>query len=106
MKKIKELTQELINHIDEMTDCLYQNNEQKGYAMLNDFIIKMETLIGEIRNYQNESNSRIVDEEKLLSTVGEAFGAMQEKDIVLLADIFNYDIKEQLEMLLEEEKYN
>lgn len=106
MKKIREMTSELLSHIDEMTDLLYQNNEKKGYEMLNVFIIKMEALIGEIRSYQTANNVKVVDEEKLLGSVGEAFKAMQEKDIVLLADIFSYDVKEQLEELLEEELYN
>lgn len=100
MEKMKELATELLNHIDEMTDQLYQNNEREGYEMLSSFIVKMESLIKEISVYQSENNEKILDEEKLLNSVGEAFKAMQEKDIVLLADIFSYDIKEQLEQIL------
>ena len=103
MKNIRELAKELINQIDEMTELLYQNKEKEGYELLNGFIVNMEKLIGEISSYQAQEQKKVVDEEKLLGTVGEAFSAMQENDIVLLADIFSYDIKEQLEQILEAE---
>jgi hypothetical protein len=100
MKKIAELTKELLNGMDEMTELFYQNKVQEGFLILNVFIEKLEKLLAEISSYQIENNRKVVDEEKLLGSVGEAFQAMQEQDSVLLADLFNYDIKEQLEQVL------
>ncbi|SET23332.1 hypothetical protein [[Clostridium] polysaccharolyticum] len=101
MKKIAEGAKELLNEIDEMTELFYQNKVQEGFLALNVFIEKLEKLLAEISSYQIESNRKVVDEEKLLSSVKEAFKAMQEQDSVLLADLFSYDIKEQLEQVLD-----
>lgn len=106
MKKIEELSKDLLNGIDGMTELFYQNKMQEGFAALNIFIGKMENLLAEIANYQKENNQKIVAEEKLLGTVGEAFQAMQEQDSILLADLFQYDLKEQLEQILETCKCN
>ena len=106
MKKIVEMTKELLNYIEEMTDCLYQNKEKEGYVLLNTVIVKMEQVLGEIISYQKVNSLRIVDEEKLLGAVEEAFKAMQEKDSVLIADIFSYDIKEHLELMIETNRMN
>lgn len=100
MKKIEELAEQILINIDGMTDLLYQGKVTEGYSLLNNVINQMDQLIRQIVSYQNESNNRIVDETKLLGSVEEAFKAMEGKDTVLLADIFNYDIKEQLEMIV------
>lgn len=100
MNNIKELANQILESIDKMTELLYQEKVTEGYALLNGVIGQMDQLIKQIVTYQNEKNERIVDETKLLGSVEEAFKAMEAKDIVLLADIFNYDIKEQLEQVV------
>lgn len=100
MDIIINLANQVCEKIDVMTELLYQENVTEGYSILNTVIAQMDQLINHISAYQTKTSQTIVDEQKLLGSVGEAFQAMEEKDIVLLADIFNYDIKEQLEQLI------
>lgn len=102
MKEIIELVSSILNEIDKMTEPLYQEKEEEGLAYLNKIIEKIEGLIGHIASYQSQCGSKIIDEEQLLGTIGTAFEALQEKDMVLLADIFHYDIKGQLEQIMQE----
>lgn len=100
MDIIINLANQVCEKIDVMTELLYQENITEGYSILNTLIAQMDQLINHISVYQTKTSQTIVDEQRLLGSVGEAFQAMEEKDIVLLADIFNYDIKEQLEQLI------
>lgn len=100
MKTIEELAKQILKNIDGMTELLYQEKVTEGYTLLNNVISQMDQLIRQIVFYQNETDKIIVDEKKLLGSVEEAFQAMEGKDTVLLADIFSYDIKEQLEQIL------
>lgn len=96
---IRELARKLLVEIDDLTELLYQSKEKEGYVILEQVVMDLQNLITGIVSYQQENNLKIVDENQLLESVGQAFQAMQEKDHVLLADIFSYDIKEQLEQL-------
>ncbi len=101
MNKIVSLASQVYKDIDNMTELLYQEKVTEGYAKLNSVVTQMDQLINSIVAYQNQTNEKIIDEVKLLGSVEEAFQAMESQDIVLLADIFSYDIKEQLECLVQ-----
>jgi len=100
MDMIISLGNQVREKIDRMTELLYQENVTEGYSILSSVIAQMDQLINHIAAYQAKTGQTIIDEQKLLGSVGEALQAMEEKDIVLLADIFNYDIKEQIEQLV------
>lgn len=100
MQEMVVLANDLLDSIDRMIEPLYQEKEEEGVALLNVVIGKIETMIGYIVAYQTKNAVKLVDENKLLGTVGEAFQALQNKDIVLLADIFNYDVRKQIEQIL------
>lgn len=101
MNKIVSLASQVYKDIDNMTELLYQEKVTEGYAKLNSVVTQMDQLINSIVAYQSQTNEKIIDEVKLLGSVEEAFQAMESQDIVLLADIFSYDIKEQLECLVQ-----
>ena len=102
MDKIVSLASQVYENIDKMTELLYQEKVNEGYASLNTVVTQMDQLIKSIVAFQSQSNQKIIDETKLLSSVEEAFKAMEAQDTVLLADIFSYDIKEQLECFIQE----
>lgn len=99
---IVDLARKLLDEIDVMTELLYQNKEKEGYALLDPILGELQNLITVVASYQQENGCIIMDQEKMLASVGEAFQAMQDKDQVLFADIFCYIIKEQLEQLVQE----
>lgn len=101
MNKIVHLASQIYKDIDNMTELLYQEKVNEGYAVLNTVVTQMDQLINNIVAYQNQTKQKIIDEVKLLESVEEAFRAMESQDAVLLADIFSYDIKEQLECLVQ-----
>lgn len=99
MNEIINVAKNIHEQIEDMTEFLYQEKITEGCASLNPILVQMEQLIQEILVYQNGTGQRIMDETKLLGSVQEALQALEAKDYVLLADIFRYDIKEQLEQI-------
>lgn len=98
--KIEDLARKLLDDIDTMTELLYQNREKEGYALLDPVLGELQNLITVVASFQQENGIAILDHEKMLASVGEAFQAMQGKDHVLVADIFSYIVREQLEQLV------
>ncbi|SFR58867.1 hypothetical protein SAMN05661086_00359 [Anaeromicropila populeti] len=95
--ELAKLMQEKINI---MTELFYQQNTN-AYQYLNVILEGLTQLINLLVQYQAENNEKILDEQELLQSITEAFTAMQEGDNVLLADLFSYNIKEQLQTLID-----
>ncbi|WP_092558978.1 hypothetical protein [Anaeromicropila populeti] len=100
MENIVELAKLMQEKINIMTELFYQQNTN-AYQYLNVILEGLTQLINLLVQYQAENNEKILDEQELLQSITEAFTAMQEGDNVLLADLFSYNIKEQLQTLID-----
>lgn len=94
MKEIKNKIDHTLEGIQEVVDLLYQEKINQGYQKLNMVIVQIANTIEDVFEYKN-NNDVDIDEAKFNSALQEALNAMEEKDIVLLADILQYEIMEQ-----------
>ena len=100
MEEIKIEITDIIKSIDETTTDFYQQKTDEGYKSLD---ITLELLIlgiNHILEYNSENNGIKIDEQQLNNLLTEAMKAIESKDVILLSDILQYDIKELFEDIL------
>lgn len=94
----KDLIISILEDIETVTDLFYQDKENQGYYGLALLLTKLNSLIELFL-----SGKEIIEKEKqeqLLNIMTQAMNAMEEKDIVLLSDILQYELKEKLEEII------
>lgn len=97
MKNIRKILQETIDSIEKTTACFYQNRNDEGYQSLYYTLIKLEYALNETVQFCQQENAMDINEDEMLEKLGRAMNAMEEKDLSLLSDILEYEIKETLE---------
>lgn len=102
MNDIQLLVVQLQNEIDNMTESLYQQNDMEGYKKLDGIISVITELLQKHAVLQAQTGTAILDENKILGNLSAALAAMEQKDRVLFADIFHFEIREQLNLFLNE----
>ena len=101
MSRQKEILESTINDIKETVDLFYQQKDTEALK-------KFETVIGGMVNsmdalveYRNDNESFEFDEVKISATLTDAMNALQDGDLVLLADILQYDFIEYMQELID-----
>lgn len=92
---MKKLLLKTIEEIERVTDYFYKQQNQTGYSELDQVITDISLTIDTIFKYRLEKQTINFDEQKLIATLTEAMKAIEGKDSILLADIFQYDLLEQ-----------
>lgn len=99
MTNHKETIIKTIDDVKGVVDLFYQQKD--GEALK-----KFETVIGEMMNsmdalaaYRNENSEFTFDETKIMEMLTEAMNALQVGDLVLLADILQYDFLEYMQKI-------
>lgn len=102
MSDVKQLITEAVKSIDGTTDLFYRQDIKEGYMSMEGTLAVLSQTVDAIFKH-NANNSRIdFDEKNLVSVLNEAMNAMEAKDVVLLSDILQYEIKELLEQYLKD----
>lgn len=99
MQSIKGIFAQTIIDIEEVTECFYKQKNKEGYARLDGVLESISSAVDKIFEYKLENNSIEIDETRLISTLTDAMKAIEEKDTILLADIFQYEILEQFQKI-------
>lgn len=93
MNQLKDKIVASISAIDQTTDYFYQNNPNKGFAELDTTIVILSQAINEIYVYNQQQKNQQINDKEILGVLSEAMKAMETKDMILLADILQYDLK-------------
>lgn len=99
MSNIKQNIKEIIREINEASDLFYQQKSQLGYQKLNIIVERLMELENVLTYINKENSTKKIDSEALMISLKEALKAMEEKDTVLIADVFKYDVIESLEYI-------
>ena len=99
MTNQKEIIVKTIDDIKEIIDLFYQQKDgvalKKFEVVIGGMMSSMDALV----SYKNENNGFNFDESKIMNTLTEAMNALQDGDLVLLADILQYDFLEYMQEL-------
>ncbi len=99
MSQAKEIVEATIQEIQETTELFYQQKTQEAYEKLQGTLNVIMQAVNVLHEYEQEQEEFPLEEERLLSALTDALNAMQEGDVVLLADILEYDFVEYLQEL-------
>lgn len=96
---MSEKKEQIINTIDELqkiVDLFYQQKNQEAFEKMDNALKDLENSINIIAMYQEEHADLVMDENKIYNTLKDAMDALEKGDVVLLADIFQYEFIEYL----------
>lgn len=101
MSQQKDKIEQVIEEIDEVVDLFYQQKLKTALERLDNVLADIAQAMDCLFQYREEREEFDFDEKKLTETLKEAMSALGEQDLVLLADILQYDFREYLEELVE-----
>lgn len=90
-KKIKENLVSCINLTEEMNICFYQQNNDRGYQLLNAVLGSLMNVIEEL-TYLKNNGLISVDIDSFNKILESALQALENHDTVLFADIMQFEI--------------
>lgn len=99
MSKEKELVKKVLENIKESIDLFYQQKTEEALQQFGVVLEKVMTMVDTLFQYKEEHERFPIDEEKVKSSLTEALAALEEKDMILFADIIQYDFVEYIEDL-------
>ena len=93
MSESKDVVVKSIEEVKEIVDLFYQQKEKEA---LDQFTIGLSNMM----TYRTEHDDFVLDEAQLTNILKDAMNALQDGDMVLLADILQYDYLEYMEELV------
>lgn len=100
MSQQKESVQKSVKEVEEVIDLFYQQKLQEALNKFESVLGNMMIAIDALFTYKAENKEFQFDEIKLTNTLKDAMRALEEGDMVLLADILQYDYLEYMQELL------
>lgn len=102
MSQQKEIVMQSVKEVEGVVELFYQQKLQEALTKFDGVLANVMTAIDTLFTYKAEHDGFALDETKLTNTLREAMGALQDGDMVLLADILQYDYIEYMQELLED----
>ncbi|ROR31544.1 hypothetical protein EDD66_101161 [Mobilisporobacter senegalensis] len=101
MRELKDIIKESIQSINQTTELFYQQKTKEGYEQLENTLILLSNTMNSVFSYIKEGNDIGINENELVQLLSDAMNAMEKKDIILLSDILQYELKELFENILQ-----
>lgn len=99
MSRQKEIIESTIEDIKDTVDLFYQQKDAEALKKFEIVIGGMMNSMDALVEYRNDNESFEFDEQRISNTLTEAMNALQDGDLVLLADILQYDFLEYMQEL-------
>ncbi len=96
MEDIKQIIRDAIGLIDETTTYFNQNKVNDGYKRLDKTLVQLDKAMSAVSLYRQEGGLIDIDEDRIVKNLTEAMKALENKDMLLLSDILEYEIKDML----------
>jgi len=100
MSDLHQIIADTLQSLAMTTTSFYQNKLGEGYVNLEKTLILLDGVISIISSLKVQGQEINIDETRLVASCTEAMNALEMKDILLLSDILEYEIKDLLETSL------
>ena len=100
MSGSKDVVMKSIEEVKGIVDLFYQQKEKEALDQFTIGLSNMMTAIDALFTYRTEHDDFVLDEAQLTNILKDAMNALQDGDMVLLADILQYDYLEYMEELV------
>lgn len=101
MENLKLDIVKALESIEGTTILFYKQDENKGFQMLEETVIKLAKAIEGILLFNSKNNSQIIGDEMLNKTLTDLTNAIEVRDVILISDILEYEIKIMLQSIKE-----
>lgn len=98
----KEFVKNALKEVKENIDLFYQQKTGEALQQFDSVLDKVMTIVDTLFQYKEMRQDFLLEEERVKTALAEALNALEEKDLILLADIIQYDFVEYVEELTEE----
>ena len=102
MKDLKKEIETVINDLDYIVEMFYQQKVQEAYSELNTALGKIMEITEVVQNYTAQNSDKEINMDILLNALKETLSAMEERDVVLVADVLKYEVIEKLNDIAEQ----
>lgn len=102
MKDLKKEIETVINDLDSIVEMFYQQKVQEAYSELNTALGKIMEITEVVQNYAAQNSDKEINMDILLNALKETLSAMEERDVVLVADVLKYEVIEKLNDIAEQ----
>lgn len=101
MENLKLDIVKALESIEGTTILFYKQDENKGFQMLEETVIKLAKAIEGILLFNSKNNSQIIGDEMLNKALTDLTNAIEVRDVILISDILEYEIKIMLQNIKE-----
>jgi len=101
MSKQKDIVEKSVKEIEEVIELFYQQKLQEALDKFQVVIGGIMTAIDTLFTFKAEHEEFKFDEVKITNTLKDAMNALEDMDMVLFADVLQYDYLEYMNELLE-----
>ena len=102
MKDLKKEIETVINDLESIVEMFYQQKVQEAYSELNTALGKIMEITEVVQNYTAQNSDKEINMDILLNALKETLSAMEERDVVLVADVLKYEVIEKLNDVAEQ----
>lgn len=102
MKDLKKEIETVINDLESIVEMFYQQKVQEAYSELNTALGKIMEITEVVQNYTAQNPDKEIYMDDLLNALKETLSAMEERDVVLVADVLKYEVIEKLNDVAEQ----
>lgn len=102
MKDLKKEIETVINDLDSIVEMFYQQKVQEAYSELNTALGNIMEITEVVQNYTAQNSDKEINMDILLNALKETLSAMEERDVVLVADVLKYEVIEKLNDIAEQ----
>ena len=102
MKDLKKEIETVINDLDSIVEMFYQQKVQEAYSDFNTALGKIMEITEVVQNYTAQNSDKEINMDILLNALKETLSAMEERDVVLVADVLKYEVIEKLNDIAEQ----
>lgn len=101
MSKEKEFVTKVLEDVKESIDLFYQQKTGEALQQFGLVLEKVMDMVDTLFQYKEEHDEFALDEDRVKNSLTEALTALEEKDMILFADIIQYDFVEYIEELVQ-----
>ena len=102
MSQEKQMVTETLQQLGENMELFYQQKQAEALNMFQGMLGELLTMVDTLFAYRDSHDAFTLDEEKMKNSLTEAMNALEEGDLVLLADVIQYDFIEYVQELTEQ----
>lgn len=101
MSKEKEFVKSVLEEVKGNIELFYQQKTGEALQQFGTVLTKVMNMVDTLFQYKEGHDGFLFDEEKVKTSLTEALTALEEKDMILFADIIQYDFVEYIEDLVQ-----